>query len=146
MSGLVLSLKPNEKFLVNGAVLTNGPKRGQICVEDNNVFVLRLSDVIHPDDSNSPVKRVYYAIQLILSGDETFESMKEQVRVGLAGLFFVFEGTSVIKHLEKSQRGFNAGKFYSALCALKPVIPIEAEMLQSVGGQNFVPPPHAIAV
>jgi len=60
MSGLVLSLKAEEKFLVNGALLINGSKRSQIRIGGDDVNVLRLSDAMHPREITTPVRRVYY--------------------------------------------------------------------------------------
>lgn len=128
MSGLVLSLKPNEKFLVNGAMLVNGPKRGQICVEDNDVYVLRLSDVIHPEDAKTPVKRVYYALQLILSGDMSADDAVKPVLDGLKGLSQVFEQTPYVTHVQKAQKSVLEERYYSGLCSLKALLDIEANL------------------
>ncbi len=128
MSGLVLSLKPNEKFLVNGAMLVNGPKRGQICVEDNDVYVLRLSDVIHPEEVTTPVKRVYYALQLILSCDMSADEAVDVVLDGLKGLVRVFEQTPYLKHAEKAANAVLQDRFYSALCSLKTLLDVEKDL------------------
>jgi len=75
MSGLVLSLKAEEKFLVNGALLINGSKRSQIRIGGDDVNVLRLSDAMHPREVTTPVRRVYYAAQIYLSGDANPEDI-----------------------------------------------------------------------
>lgn len=130
MAGLVLSLKPNEKFLVNGALLSNGPKRGQICVSGDNVNVLRMSDVIHPDNINTPIRRVYYAAQIILSGDDGAINIGSEISDGLKALSYVFEDTVFVKNVRRAQRAASNGHYYSVLCALKPLLKIEREMLE----------------
>lgn len=130
MSGLVLSLKPNEKFLVNGAMLVNGPKRGQICVEDNDVYVLRLSDVIHPEEVTTPVKRVYYALQLILSCDMKVDEALDPILEGLNSLSCVFENTPYVKHAHKAQSAVLQDRYYSALCSLKSLLEIETDLFK----------------
>jgi flagellar protein FlbT len=132
MSGLVISLKPNEKFLVNGALLMNGSKRSQICLPDDDVYVLRVSDALHPNEVNSPVRRVYYAVQLILSGDNDALKIEEDVRSGLIALEAVFEGTALSETLEKAKIAFLKGHFYSVLNNLKSLFAIEDAMLRSV--------------
>ena len=132
MSGLVISLKPNEKFLVNGALLMNGSKRSQICLPDDDVYILRVSDALHPNEVNSPVRRVYYAVQLILSGDNEAENIEEEVRAGLLALEAVFEGTALSETLEKAKLAFLKGHFYSVLNNLKSLFAIEDAMLKSV--------------
>ena len=69
MSGLVLKLAPKERVLINGAVIENGEKRSRLSVMTPNANILRLRDAIHPDEVNTPVRRVCYIAQLVLSGD-----------------------------------------------------------------------------
>lgn len=129
MAGLLISLKPNEKFLVNGALLSNGPKRGQICVEGEGINVLRLSDVIHPDEVRTPVTRLYSVIQILLSGDSSGDEACDVVEQQYRSLSTVFQDTPLSETLLKSYKAWVDGRIYSALCRLKPLIPIEAELL-----------------
>lgn len=142
MAGLVISLKPNEKFLVNGALLTNGPKRGQICITDDNVHVLRMSDVIHPSDADTPVKRAYYSVQVILSCDASAEEMAPEIEERLNALSIVFEGTPMFKVIQKARKAARIERYYSVLCALKPLLPVEEELLANplpVFTEDFLP-------
>lgn len=129
MAGLLISLKPNEKFLVNGALLSNGPKRGQICVEGENVNVLRLSDVIHPDEVRTPITRLYSAVQTLLSGDSTGPEASDHIEQQYRTLTTVLENTPLADTLCKSYKAWVDGRVYSALCRLKPLIPVEAKLL-----------------
>lgn len=131
MAGLVISLKPNEKFLVNGALLMNGPKRGQICITDDSVSVLRMSDVLHPSEINTPVRRAYYAAQLVLSCDATAEEMDAEICDRLDTLIEVFDGTPLLKAIEKARKAAEIERYYSVLCALKPLLPVEEQLLAS---------------
>ncbi|WP_270921321.1 flagellar biosynthesis repressor FlbT, partial [Parasedimentitalea psychrophila] len=69
MSGLVLKLAPKERVLVNGAVIENGDRRSRLSIMTPDANILRLRDAIHPEDANTPVRRVCYAAQLVLTGD-----------------------------------------------------------------------------
>lgn len=129
MSGLMISLRPNEKFLVNGALLANGPKRGQICVEGENVNILRLCDALHPNDVNSPVSRLYFRVQTVLSGDSSVEDSDQRVRDDFTSLIHVFENTALSKTLAIGFEAWKSGRIYSTLCRLKPLLAVESEML-----------------
>lgn len=129
MSGLVISLKPNEKFLVNGALLINGDKRSQICIPDDDTHILRMSDALHPNDVDTPVKRVYYAVQMILSSDRRADEMDADVKAGLDALKAVFDGTPMKQPLEKATLAFLKGRYYSVLYTLKSLLVIEKELL-----------------
>jgi flagellar protein FlbT len=129
MSGLMISLRPNEKFLVNGALLSNGPKRGQICVEGDDVNILRLCDALHPNEVNSPVSRLYYRVQTVLSGDSNVENSDQGIRNDLKSLIHVFENTPLCKALSAALTAWESGRIYSTLCRLKPLLSVEAELL-----------------
>ena len=58
MSGLVLKLGPGERVLINGAVIENGDRRSRISILTPNANILRLRDAIHPEEVNTPVRRV----------------------------------------------------------------------------------------
>ena len=44
---LKLSLKPGEKFAINGAVIVNGDRRGTLVVQ-NHASILRERDILQP--------------------------------------------------------------------------------------------------
>ena len=50
---LKLSLKPGEKFVLNGAVLANGDKRASLVLQ-NKACVLREKDIMQPDEATTP--------------------------------------------------------------------------------------------
>ena len=58
MSGLVLKLGPHERVLINGAVIENGDKRSRLAIMTPQANILRLRDAIHPEEVNTPVRRV----------------------------------------------------------------------------------------
>jgi flagellar protein FlbT len=66
---LKLSLKPGETFVVNGAVVRNGDRRGVLLLE-NQARVLREKDILHPRDATTPVTRAYFSVmQMYLLGE-----------------------------------------------------------------------------
>ncbi len=52
---LKLSLKPGERFVVNGAVLQNGDRRAVLLLQ-NKASILREKDIIQPEDANTPAQ------------------------------------------------------------------------------------------
>ena len=61
---LKLSLKPGEKFVCNGAVLTNGERRVSLVIE-NKASILRDRDIMQAEDANTPAKRIYFSIMML---------------------------------------------------------------------------------
>lgn len=71
---LKLSLKPGETFIVNGAVVRNGERRGVLLLE-NRARVLREKDIMQPDEATTPTRRAYFTImQMYLTGETEGDS------------------------------------------------------------------------
>ena len=65
---LKLSLKPGEKFVLNGAVLINGDRPTSFIIE-NQVTVLRDRDMLKIEEADTAAKRVYCAILALYQGE-----------------------------------------------------------------------------
>src|ERR1700748_3744217 len=68
---LKLSLKPGEKFVLNGAVLANGDKRTSLVLQ-NKACVLREKDILQEDEAITPARRIYFPVMMMyLDGENT---------------------------------------------------------------------------
>ncbi|MBL4618299.1 MAG: flagellar biosynthesis repressor FlbT, partial [Robiginitomaculum sp.] len=61
---LKLSLKPGEKFVLNGAVVQNGERRANLILQ-NQASVLREKDIMQEAEANTPAKRVYFPVMMM---------------------------------------------------------------------------------
>jgi flagellar protein FlbT len=61
---LKINLKPYERLIIDGAVITNGKSKSELVIE-NNVPVLRDKDILREKDAITPCKRIYFVIQLM---------------------------------------------------------------------------------
>ncbi len=132
MSGLMLKLAPGERFIINGTMLENGDRPGRIRVPGPDVMVLRCRDALKPEEVDTPVKQVYYAIQLLITKDlEEEDTLPALFRAcdELKGAFAHIKPDLIPTLGEMLRRG----NYYSALCYLKQVIELEAQLL---GDQN----------
>ena len=66
---LRLSLKPQERVIIGGAVVRNGDSRTEIFVE-NQIPILREADILSPSAVKTPCERVYLAVQLMYVDQE----------------------------------------------------------------------------
>lgn len=62
--GLKLTLKPNERVIIGGAVITNDNVITRLTIE-NTVPVLRRKDIMAVQDATTVCKRLYLTVQLI---------------------------------------------------------------------------------
>lgn len=129
MTGLVLKLAPKERVLVNGAVIENGDRRGRISIVTPNANILRLRDAIHPEEANTPVRRVCYIAQLVLSGDAAPEEAKLQLLRGIEQLSQVLTDADSRQQLGIASHSIMDGQFYQALRAMRSLLPREERLL-----------------
>ena len=132
MSGLVLKLAPKERVLINGAVIENGDRRSRLAVMTPNANILRLRDAIHPDAANTPVRRVCYIIQLVLSGDAEPRAASRQIVRGLEQLSQVFVDPDSRAIRAETTSAITTGQFYPGLKALRLLLPREERLFAAV--------------
>ena len=129
MSGLVLKLGPHERIMINGVVMENGDRRARLNVLTPEANVLRLRDAIHPDEANTPVRRVCYIAQLVLAGEADPEEAARQLDRGIAQLGQVFRDAESQASLAAASGAVAERRFYQAMKALRAILPREARLL-----------------
>lgn len=132
MSGLVLKLGPHERVLINGAVIENGDRRTRLAIMTPNAHILRLRDAIHPDEANTPVRRVCYIAQLVLSGDVAAKEAQVQLLRGVEQLSQVLTDPDSRLQLTLAGKAVMEDQHYHALKHLRSLLPRE-ERLMAVG-------------
>lgn len=129
MSGLVLKLGPKERVLVNGAVIENGDRRSRLSILTPNANILRLRDAIRPDEVNTPVRRVCYIAQLILSGDADPDEARIQLMRGVEQLSQALTDDDSRSLLSEATEAFGESEFYRGLKRLRGLLPREERLL-----------------
>lgn len=129
MSGLVLKLNPKERVLVNGAVIENGDRRSRLSILTPNANILRLRDAIRPDEVNTPVRRVCYIAQLVLSGDVSEEDARWQILRGIEQLSQALRDDDSRMLLDNATNSTQQNDFYRTLKCLRALLPREARLM-----------------
>lgn len=129
MSGLVLKLGPKERVLINGAVIENGDRRARLAIMTPNASILRLRDAIHPQEVTTPVRRVCYIAQLVLSGDIDLKDAKSQILRGMEQLSQVFTDPDSRAQLARATDHVTQDQIYHALKALRTLLPREERLI-----------------
>ena len=126
---LRLTLKPHERAILGGAVLTNGKHRAELFVE-TEVPVLRGSDILSPSLVRTPCERIVLAIQLMYvdparraAHEQTYHQLVEDV---------LDASPSSRRLLEPINALVQLGKFYPALKQGKELVAYERELLSNV--------------
>jgi flagellar protein FlbT len=129
MTGLVLKLGPHERVLINGAVIENGEKRSRLAIMTPHANILRLRDAIHPEEVKTPVRRVCYIAQLVLSGDADPADARMQLLRGIEQLSQVLIDHDSRTLLNQATAAVLEDQHYQALKALRGLLPREERLM-----------------
>lgn len=131
MPGLVLKLGPKERILINGAVVENGDRRSRLQILSPDAHILRLRDAIHPEEATTPVRRVCYSAQLVLTGDIDPASARMPLLRRIEELSQIFTDSDSRASLSEATEALIADKHYKCLKALRALLPREERLLAS---------------
>jgi flagellar protein FlbT len=135
MTGLVLKLGPKERVLINGAVIENGDRRSRLSIVTPNANILRLRDAINPEEVNTPVRRICYIAQMVLSGDADPKDASLQLMRGIEQLSTVLVDDDSRHWLNTATSAVRENQFYQALKSLRSLLPREERLLAAARQQ-----------
>ena len=125
---LKLSLKPGEKFVLNGAVLANGDKRISLVIQ-NKACVLREKEIMQPEDANTPARRIYLAIMMMyLDGEASVEPYNE-FALRMTEFMGAISNPPVLAACVEISRDVAQGAYYKALISCRKLFDYEQERL-----------------
>lgn len=126
---LKISLKPNEKMIIGGAVISNGPGKCEFLVE-NSVPILRQNNIISPDQANTPARRIYLAIQLMYVDPAGIENHQKLYWQLVKDIVQAVPRTLAI--IDQMNELILQGNYYQALKSARNLIEFEQEVIESV--------------
>ena len=134
---LKLTLKPGEKFVVNGAVMVNGDRRSHLLIQ-NKVSILREKDVMQQADANTPVKRIHFAIQLLYLDESSRPQYYADFADRLQEFMGVIRDADILDKCASILDDVNGNRYYRALLTTKKIFAFERERLNydAVGDEH----------
>lgn len=131
--GLKLTLKPNERVIIGGAVITNGNTAAHLTIE-NTVAVLRRKDIMAVQDADTACKRLYLTVQLIYI-DEQNRAEHQNVYWQLSReIVQAVPSTSGL--MDEISNQILRKSYYHALRLAKRLIAYEKEVMERVFKSN----------
>lgn len=127
---LVLNLKPGERIIINGCAIRNANRRSAFTIESQNADIVRGKDLIDADEATTPVKRVYFLIQTVLTDRSKRDKFVPVIQQQLAILATVF-GPANAAHVFRAANHVSKQDYYRALAELRPLIAHEKVLLES---------------
>ena len=125
---LKLSLKPGEKFVLNGAVLTNGDKRTSLVIQ-NKACVLREKDIMQPSEANTPARRIYVPIMMMYLDGDASEQYYNEFALRMTEFMGAVRTRAVLASCIEISRAVTSGAYYKALMTCRKLFEFEQERL-----------------
>ena len=125
---LKLSLKPGEKFVLNGAVLTNGDKRASLVLQ-NKACILREKDILQPDDAVTPARRIYFPIMMMYLDGEDTERYYNDFALRMTEFMGAVQDRDALAICIDISREVMGQAYYRALMLCKKLFEFELERL-----------------
>jgi flagellar protein FlbT len=131
---LKISLKPNEKIYLNGAVIKVDRK---VTIELlNDVQFLLESHVLQIDEASTPLRQLYFILQIMLMNPTGANDAYEMFRRSLPLMIASFSDPEISGTLKHIDRMVSEGHVYEALKAIRGLYPLEQKAL---GGNDDAP-------
>lgn len=128
---LKLSLKPGEKFVLNGAVVQNGDRRG-VLVLQNKASVLREKDIMQQEEANTPARRIYFPVMMMYLDGSGPQSYYQEFAQRLTEFMGAISNPKILVDCLEISKLCMSGEYYKALMLCRKLIEYEDERLGNV--------------
>jgi len=125
---LKLSLKPGEKLVLNGAVITNGDKRASLIIQ-NKACLLREKDIMQPEEAVTPARRIYLPIMMMYLDPEGSDQYYNDFALRMTEFMGAITNRQALANCVEISRDVMAGAYYKALVQCKKLFDFERELL-----------------
>ena len=129
---LKLTLKPEEKVIVNGAVIANGGAKTTLSIE-NSAIILREKDILTEEQADTPAKRIYFCLQLAYLDTDHERDYLEKANLLVRDFINAVPTDEIRELLEPVGIDVSARNYFKALKQLKKLIAYEERRLNYGG-------------
>jgi len=128
---LKLSLRPGEKFVLNGAVVQNGDRRGTLVLQ-NKASVLREKDIMQVEEAATPSRRIYFPIMMMYLDENSASDFHDEFILRLSEFMSVISNKDIIDTCINISKFVISGEYYKALMLSRKLMTYEDERLRDV--------------
>ena len=128
---LKLSLKPGEKFVLNGAVVQNGDRRGVLILQ-NKASVLREKDIMQEEEVTTPARRIYFPVMMMYLDEAGADRYYDEFARRLTEFMKVIANPLVLNECVEISKNVMEREYYKALMRCRKLMDYEGERLGHV--------------
>lgn len=133
-----ISLRADEKIYINGAVLRVDRK---VSIELlNDVTFLLESHVMQANEATTPLRQIYFVVQIMLMDPGAAPAALELSRQLIASALRTFENPAILAHLKTVDELVAGARYFEAMKALRALFNAERATMNANAG---APTPHA---
>lgn len=125
---LKLSLKPGERFVLNGAVVQNGDRRGTLVLQ-NKASVLREKDIMQQEDATTPARRVYFPVMMMYLDEGDAGKYYDEFAMRMTEFMGVIRNPEILAECVGVSKHILNQEYYKALMGCRKLIEYEDERL-----------------
>jgi flagellar protein FlbT len=123
---LKLSLKPGEKFVLNGAVVQNGDRRTTLVLQ-NKASVLREKDIMQPEQASTPSRRIYFPLMMMYLEDGANNRYYDEFAQRLTEFMGAIRNPEILADCVAISKHAMSREYYKALMMCRKLIEYEDE-------------------
>jgi flagellar protein FlbT len=131
---LKLSLKPGEKFVLNGAVVQNGDRRSSLLLQ-NKASVLREKDIMQADEAATPARRIYFPVMMMYLDQANGNALHDEFVQRLSEFMGAVRNPDILTDCVNISRHVMIREYYKALMLCRRLIEYEDERLGNVASR-----------
>ncbi len=124
---MCISLRSGEKIYVNGAVLRVDRKVTLELI--NDVTFLLESQVMQVEDAATPMRQLYFVVQLMLMSPSDVDQAKSVFGHQRCALYAAADNADLLSGLDAVEALVESGRYYEALRKIRSLFEIEATIL-----------------
>jgi flagellar protein FlbT len=125
---LKLSLKPGERFVLNGAVVQNGDRRCSLVLQ-NKASVLREKDIMQAEEVTSPARHVYFPVMMMYLDEAGADKYYDEFLRRMTEFMSAISNPAVLAECVGISKGIMVKEYYKALMGCRKLIDYEDERL-----------------
>lgn len=131
---LRITLKPNERLVINGTLIRNGSRSGEILIE-TACRMLRESEIIREEEVDTPCKQIWMTMQVLHLAEDPAEA-QTLLFTQAADLMKVMPTSA--SYIAAMSKALEEGHTHKALKEVKRLVQHEREILEQKQNRSRV--------
>ncbi|MFN0192267.1 MAG: flagellar biosynthesis repressor FlbT [Aestuariivirga sp.] len=123
---MLIHLKRNEKLYINGAVVRLD-RRGTIQLLNDANFLME-NHIMQPEEATTPLKQVYFLVQLMIMDPQNAHLMMELFKVNVAQLRQITNNAELANAVETIEGMVVKGEYFESMKIIRQNFALEKQI------------------